>query len=256
MTVLVDAYNVLHVTGVLPPALAGPSVEDLARYIAASRWARREVILICDGGPQERSTSHRPVQGVEIRYAGAGKDADSLIIALIRAHSAPRRLLVVSSDQAIVRVARRRRAHTLSSAAFLEKLADDLRTPAKPAGPAKPRAPLTPPAVDAWLDDLGLSGDPILAIAPSAEPRAGMPEQEQRPPTPSPCAEEAGASAPVDPLLLQALQEWPDQLRLSDLDMARWLPDADTPPETLRPASEDDFPPSPRRPRKRRRGRR
>lgn len=254
MTLLVDAYNALHVTGVLPPALAGPSVDDLARYIALSRWARRGAILVCDGGPQRRPTSSWPVEGVEIRYAGAGRDADSLIVELVRASDAPRRLLVVSSDRAVRQAARKRKAKTLTSEAFLERLVEDVRRASgagRGAAP-KPQAPLPPAAVDAWLDDLGLAGDPILALTPSAEPRAGASDPEQRTCAPASSSDDQADSAlpPVDPLLLEALQEWPDRLRLSDLDMARWLPDADTPAESLRPAVEEEA--KPQRSRRRR----
>ena len=38
MPLLIDAYNVLHVVGVLPPDLAGIDLEELAILIAKSRF--------------------------------------------------------------------------------------------------------------------------------------------------------------------------------------------------------------------------
>ncbi|MDG2021576.1 MAG: NYN domain-containing protein [Phycisphaerales bacterium] len=123
MPTLVDAYNVLHVVGVLPPELAGIDLEELAALLAGSRFDRDEVLLICDGIPKP----HR-VEGdgrIHVRFAGAGTTADELIIHLVRTSSAPRRLTVVSSDREITEHARRRRAAVLSSESFLALLAKD-----------------------------------------------------------------------------------------------------------------------------------
>jgi hypothetical protein len=46
---IIDAFNVLHTQGVLPPDLADPGVPGLIRLIAASRYARRDLTIVCDG---------------------------------------------------------------------------------------------------------------------------------------------------------------------------------------------------------------
>ena len=46
-----DAYNVLHVTGILPPEIAGPDLPALARLVARSRYTDRACWLVCDGAP-------------------------------------------------------------------------------------------------------------------------------------------------------------------------------------------------------------
>ena len=43
---LVDAYNVLHVVGVLPPDLAGIDLEELAILITNSRFRGEEAVLV------------------------------------------------------------------------------------------------------------------------------------------------------------------------------------------------------------------
>jgi len=122
---LVDAYNVLHVTGVLPPDLAGLEVQGLARLILRSRYRQTKAVLVCDGivADAAQSPSAAPV---EIRYAGAGKSADSFIMARILSSSAPRRLTVVTSDREIQRAARRRDSRVVESAEFLGQLVLDL----------------------------------------------------------------------------------------------------------------------------------
>jgi len=158
---IVDVYNVLHVTGVLPPELAGPSAADLADLVAHSRYARRGAILVCDGRPTRTPTAQRAGTGstafggsIRVVFAGGGKDADTLIERLIAEHSAPRRLLVVSDDRRIRAAAGRRRAGRLSSGDFLAHLAHDASRPTTDRAPAKPDT-LEPGEVDAWLREFG-----------------------------------------------------------------------------------------------------
>jgi hypothetical protein len=155
---IVDVYNVLHVTGVLPAHLAGPGPEGLGDLVAGSRYGTRDAILVCDGTPKphERGSGRGWDTAVRVVYAGAGKDADSLIERLIAQHTAPRRLLVVSDDRRIRSAARRRRAGWLGSAEFLRQLADDAERPEGKPAPSKPDT-LEPGEVDAWLREFGFA---------------------------------------------------------------------------------------------------
>ncbi|MCP4796796.1 MAG: NYN domain-containing protein, partial [Phycisphaeraceae bacterium] len=113
MPLLVDAYNVLHVVGVLPPDLAGIDLEELAILISRSRFRGEEAVLVCDGVPKPHQVDE--TGRVHVRFAGAGVTADDLILRLVRGSSAPRRLTVVTSDREIAVNARRRRAGVISS---------------------------------------------------------------------------------------------------------------------------------------------
>lgn len=123
MPLILDCYNVLHAT--MPPSLAGLDEAGLCRVLSRSRWAGEAVALVCDGLPKALRRIESPVSGVEIVYAGHGRSADDLIIAMIDADTAPRRLVVVSSDRQIQKAARRRRAIALSSDRFIATLAAD-----------------------------------------------------------------------------------------------------------------------------------
>ncbi|MCB9838965.1 MAG: NYN domain-containing protein [Phycisphaeraceae bacterium] len=125
---IIDTYNVLHVTGVLPPELAGPDAVRLAGLIRRSRWGGADVRLVCDGDsakltlPKELAAQSR----IRLVFAGHGPDAaDIMIERIIAEDSAPRTLLAVSSDRRILTAARKRRCPTLTSEQFLQRLADD-----------------------------------------------------------------------------------------------------------------------------------
>lgn len=232
-TLIVDAYNVLHVEGILPPEIAGPDTLALARLVAESRYGGRGCWLVCDGAPPGSRRSGgmirqpaRGVERVEIVYAGPNRDADSLIERHIAQDSAPRQLLVVSSDRRILTAARKRRCAAMPSEAFLSHLAHDHKHPR--AGAVYPDfaldVPLDPVETKRWRERLGVkdfdmpaSPDPLKKNRRrTAKPEAGSKSDNEKPPSP-----------PTDPLLNEALREWDGRLDLNDLDMRRWLGETD-----------------------------
>jgi predicted RNA-binding protein with PIN domain len=239
-TLLVDAYNALHVTGVLPPELAGPDLRDLARMIARSRFAGRSAWLVCDGAPPGSRGSGGlirqdvpGVEGVEIAFAGPGRDADSAIERLIERDSAPKRLLVVSSDRRIIAAARRRRCAALTSDAFLHRLAEDHAAGPSP-GSIYPEfaldVPLDPVETKRWRDRLGLAGvdlpaapDPLKNTRPRNAGQRPAPAEPGAPSSAGPASPGKPPPPPPDPLIEEALREWDGRLDPEDLDMRRWL---------------------------------
>jgi len=232
-TLLVDAYNALHVTGVLPPEIAGVDAPGLARLVARSRYGSRACWLVCDGAPPGSRRSggviRQPVAGVEaveIVYAGPGRDADSAIERLIERDTAPRQLLVVSSDRRILTAARKRRCRTLTSEAFLARLAEDHSKPGTGTEPYPEFAldvPLDPAEARRWRERLGVtnldvpaSPDPLKNTKPADKPNrpdAGAAESVDADEPP----------APRDPLIEEALREWRGRIDPGELDMRRWL---------------------------------
>lgn len=190
MALLVDAYNVLHVTGVLPPDLAGLGVLELRDLILASRFRHMPVVLVCDGlGPGVRGADEASTfieQGVTIHYAGTHRDADTHIERAVRACTDPHRLNVVSSDRRIVRAARRRRCRIIGSDVFLETLESDWRRAGrKAAAPVQAfTIPLDPGSVEWWREYFGLDprmsrDEPKVAHVPRP-PRAKADETPKR----------------------------------------------------------------------------
>jgi len=162
MPLIIDTYNVLHVTGILPPEIAGVDTAGLIDLIRRSRYRRRRATLVCDGTPAEDAPTGR-VGPVAIRYGGPGPTADALITAIIRRSSIPRRLTIVSSDRAVQREARRRRCGILSSEQFLQHLADDHEQAAALGAGGSRRSPAAG------------SGEGASASVPSASGRRASP---------------------------------------------------------------------------------
>ncbi len=157
MPLLIDCYNVLHAEK--PASLAGLGEASLCGLLAASPWAKGGVTVVCDGRPKPHSPDAGAVGAVVLIFSGAGRSADDVIIELVEKDTSPRRLTVVSSDRAIRRAARRRKARDLSSEDFLSRLARAVRGGGAggATSPGKPAAgPLGEEQVDRWLEWFGI----------------------------------------------------------------------------------------------------
>lgn len=238
---LVDTYNVLHTPAALRSLHDEPTPGHLAVLVAASRFRRDRAVLICDGSPhpehlgpsaEQRAELRYRVEGVEIVYAGPGRDADSLIEQWIARDSAPRRLKIVSNDRRLIRAAKAVRARPVSADGFVETLLDDAERAGKrwvrPAFATE--VPLSRAAVRYWHDlfDLDVADLPDdlapAAPEPAAEPPVSKPKQAHSLPA-KPAPTKPRQPDPIDPILVQALEEWRGRLSLDDLDMNQWLGD-------------------------------
>ena len=259
---IIDAFNVLHTDGVLPAHLANPGVPGLVRLLANSRYAKREITLVCDGGGST-SRSGVKMNPVRILYSGGGREADDVIEDLIERFHRGNELEIISSDRRLKKAARRKKARCTPSAEFLRNLANDAGSRQKNR-PNSPRiqVPLDVYSVAAWCEEFGF--DPKLVHSanqqkntkPEPKPRenlkknppiAGLGERlrielPQEPAVPPPLQSPASPKeqqkkpdlSTIDPLLIEALEEWRDRLSLDDLSMKKWVPDAtplkDSPP--------------------------
>ena len=123
---IIDGYNLMHAAGLGrtrygPGELERQRVRLLNKLLASLTGAERErTTVVFDasqaGFPQTRKFR---LHGLTVVFA---PDADDQIEQLIAAHSAPRRLQIVSDDRRLQKAARRRRAAALSCDAFLRQL--------------------------------------------------------------------------------------------------------------------------------------
>lgn len=220
--ILVDAYNVLGVEGVLEGEAAGLDLRGLIALISGSRLVGKRVVLVCDGAASPRMPAGR-VGFIEVVYAGGGRDADSLIARMLGGSGASRGALVVSSDRAVRAAARRAGAKDVSSEEFLAGLGPSLRPGRSSTSGNGPRrsVPLGADAVRAWIDEFGLCASDLLSIAGTAAGARQAPVGSGEAPAsqsnrrPAQAARDAGLDrAWVPPSI---------GLDPSDLDMARWV---------------------------------
>jgi len=178
MSLLIDGYNLLHVTGIFGKG-TGPgsfqrSREALLRFLAASldQTQRENTTVVFDAAEAPpglpRSIS---VDEITVRYATGYPDADTLIEELIQSNTAPRSLLVVSSDHRIQRAARRRKAQFSDSdvwyAELLHRRSRSLGSQLR-SDPEKPMGKLSPTEIEHWINEFS-SGDSTSSPPSRAE---------------------------------------------------------------------------------------
>lgn len=138
---VIDGNNLMHQP--MPQSLAGLDEAMLSRLLAHAAWT--PAVLMLDGragGDRPRRSGYR---GVSLRYAGAGRTADELIIDLVERSTTPRRMEIVTNDRAIQKAVRRRRAKVWNCQAFISELLARLA-----GGPGEPAEP-----DDVFDDDVG-----------------------------------------------------------------------------------------------------
>lgn len=177
MRILIDGYNLLHVSGILRRGL-GPGSLERARNALLNRLVallspeeRVETVIVFDAkeGPRDLPTE-LDHQGILVRFARDFEEADDLLEYLIRTHSAPRQLLVVSSDHRVQKAAKRRRAKVNDSEPWLNQLhLTETDTEVEEISPDPKRDPLDPRQVVKWMREFGYEDD---FTPPSLEPAA------------------------------------------------------------------------------------
>jgi len=188
---IVDAYNVLHCTHILPAPYALMEVAELCRLIERTGWASRGAAVVCDG-------VRKPTEGdylgpVERVYVGKGRDADSRIEAMLEAADQPRAITVVSNDRRVQRAAKRRRATPMTSERFLRLLVKADR----PSKASKPKpAPPDEREVEAWLREFELERQPEQQIKKLADEPPATPSH--RGSADSPASDEPETPDPDD----------------------------------------------------------
>jgi predicted RNA-binding protein with PIN domain len=174
MNLLIDGYNLMYSAGLLPRGIGPGTLERarralinlLLRHLPAEQVARTVLVFDAKDAPPD-VPSEQQVGGLRVLFARDHAEADDLIEQLIRQESAPRRLLVVTSDQRLRTAARRRRARAVKSEDWLDQLERDAaaRRPTGPAQPAPPPPPrkeqtLSDEETAAWLQEFGLEPPP------------------------------------------------------------------------------------------------
>jgi len=161
MALLIDGYNLLHVTGIFGEGhdltALHRSRRALLDFLAVSidPKERAETTIVFDAGSAPPGLPRMQLHhGMTVYFARGYADADAMIEQLLEQWEAPRSLLVVSSDHRVQRAARHRGAKSIDSGPwYSELLAARRAAGALPLEvPAKPVGELSPDEVAYWLD--------------------------------------------------------------------------------------------------------
>ncbi|HZZ73639.1 MAG TPA: NYN domain-containing protein [Pirellulales bacterium] len=162
MAIIIDGYNLLHASGILPRGIGPGGLERsrqallnvLVESLPPTELPRTTVVFDASEAPWgvARETTFK---GLRIYFAAKDSDADSLIEELILADSAPKRLTVVSSDHRLHKAAKRRKATPVDSdrwfAALLRQRDANSEAGASRGEVVKPEGPFSPGEVEFWL---------------------------------------------------------------------------------------------------------
>jgi predicted RNA-binding protein with PIN domain len=122
MALLIDGYNLLHVTEIFGGPGAGTELHRtrlaLLDFLAATiddRERSQSAIVFDAAGAPPSLPSSLIHNDLKVYFARRHSDADELIEELLEQHPAPRSLLVVSSDHRVQRAARHHGASYIDS---------------------------------------------------------------------------------------------------------------------------------------------
>jgi predicted RNA-binding protein with PIN domain len=124
---IIDGYNLLRTCGFVG-ARVGPGTLERARGMFLGFLAqvfapedRGEVTVVFDSAVRLPDMPDYVLQnGIHVHFATGHRDADEMIIDLLQRHSAPKSLMIVSSDHQIQRAAQRRKARFCDSDRWYE----------------------------------------------------------------------------------------------------------------------------------------
>ena len=170
MPIMIDGYNLLHASGVLP-SRAGPATLERARAAllgflanALAGHERKATVIVFDAAAAPPGLPDQYLhQGMTVRFARGYVNADQLIAELVREHSAPKRLTVVSSDHQVQRAARRRKAKAVDSEDWIRirmRRRRELGLAGDGDDDAKPDRLLSEAEVKHWMEAFGEAPSP------------------------------------------------------------------------------------------------
>jgi predicted RNA-binding protein with PIN domain len=157
MALLIDGHNLLHSVQKAGEDFEPVSDVQLCRFISEylKQTGEKGEIIFDGTGPRDRSGIDN-ISGLEVFFAGQGSDADTIIEDKIKINTAPRSLIVVSSDRRLRDAARARKATVVKSQVFWNNLCKRLSRKRTTKEPAAKRQGLSESETDQWLKFFGL----------------------------------------------------------------------------------------------------
>ena len=158
MPFLIDGYNLQKQINRVDPEFDMPSDTHLCKILSGYlKRIRQFGEVIFDGiGPPDK-TGFENLDNIEVVFVGRNTDADTVIERRIKANTAPKKLVVVSSDRRLRVAAAKRKAAGIKSEDFWPMLTRELGRRSKPrVEPRSKHDGLTASEADYWCDFFGL----------------------------------------------------------------------------------------------------
>ncbi len=157
MPIIIDGYNLLRWVQSIDPAYAdldeAPLCRIISQYLIRTR-SRAQIIFDGLGPPDKRELAN--IANMEVYFSGPDREADDIIEDKIEESSAPKGLVVVSSDRRIRAAAQRRKATSLKVDFFWLSLIDQLDKKPPTPEPKEKRNGISEYEANQWLDEFGL----------------------------------------------------------------------------------------------------
>lgn len=160
MPFIIDGYNLLHFIQKASEDFGAITDVGLCRIISEYlRQINEKGEVVFDGtGPRDK-TGFDNIRNLEVFFAGLRSDADTVIENKIKASTAPKRLMIVSSDRRLRDAGRKRKATIVKSQVFWDNVQKQLSRKAKVKEPPEKREGLTESETDRWLKIFDLLDD-------------------------------------------------------------------------------------------------
>lgn len=158
MPYLIDGYNLQKQIHKIDPEFETLSDTYLCKILSSYlKRIRQFGEVIFDGiGPPDK-TEFENLDNIEVVFTGRNIDADSIIERKIKANTAPKRLVVVSSDRRVRAAAAKRKAVGIKSEDFWPMVTSQLsRRSKRRAEPRSKHDGLTQSETDVWCDFFGM----------------------------------------------------------------------------------------------------
>jgi len=157
MPIIIDGYNLLRwvqsIDSVYADLDEAPLCRMISQYLIRTR-SYAQVIFDGLGPPDKRELANIP--NMEVYFSGPDREADEIIEDKILESSAPKGLVIVSSDRRIRAAAQRRKATAVKADYFWLSLIEQLDKKAPTPEPKEKRNGISETEADLWLNEFGL----------------------------------------------------------------------------------------------------
>ena len=153
---IIDGHNLLHAIPKVDETTDLISDLQLCRIVDnyLKRTGNNGEIIFDGTGPPDK-TGFDDMSRLEISFSGLNTDTDTIIEDKISASTAPKRLIIVSSDRRIRKAARTRKATSVKSEEFWNNLSKQLSIKRPKKEPGEKRYGLSESETEQWLDYFG-----------------------------------------------------------------------------------------------------